>query len=219
MLESVARWKDVAQAELDKLGAPLPVEHVLAIMQRESGGKPGAVNPSSGASGLMQVMPIALTDYNQNHKVKYTMAQLRDKSAHGAAIQIRVGAWILARFVQSAYRYIKKRVGVVALDDLIRIADTFYAAGPGAARRRLDKIMPTWANVRSAFPQWDRVGPAELVWNRSNEWGASWDLPRIDHWLEGNIVVDQQKAARGALIGVLLILAAWWWFTKQRIKK
>lgn len=217
MKKSVERWRTAVQQEIDRLGVPLPVEQVLAVMWRESNGAPGAVNPSSGASGLMQVMPIALKDYNQNHKNKYTMAQLRGKTPASAAIQIRVGLWILAQFVKIAYRYIKKKVGQVALDDLVRIADTFYAAGPGAARKRLDKIeTPTWEAIRARLPNWDRVRPAELVWERANEGGAAWNLPAIDQWLEGTLVIDKKKAVGGAVLGLLIIALAWFWFSKKK---
>lgn len=210
MDKRVEKWRNLAQSEINTLGVPLPVEHLLAIMLRESGGSPGAVNPSSGASGLMQVMPIALRDYNQHHSHKYTMGQLRGKSASSAAIQIKVGLWILSRFVRSAYKYLKKRIGQVPLDDLIRVADTFYAAGPGNARKRLDRLTtPTWEAIKSAFPKWDRVHPAELVWTRANEGGASWDLPAIDRWLESNLVVEKDKAMGGAMIGLLIIAIAY----------
>lgn len=215
MKESVEKWRYLALHEISKLGVPLPVEHILAIMQRESNGKAGVVNQSSGASGLMQVKRIALKDYNQNHSVQYTMDQLRGTDQNSAAIQIRVGLWILSRFVKSAYKYLKGKLGTVPLDDLIRVSDTFYAAGPGNAKPKLDQLnRPTWAAIKQKFPDWDRVVPAELVWNIANEEGAIWDLPRIDNWLEEEITNETNKAVGGALIGILIILAAWMWFQK-----
>lgn len=212
----VERWRPVVEQELARLKAPLPPEHVLSVMQRESGGNPGAVNTSSGASGLLQVMPIALKDYNQNHRVKYTMAQLRGHSSQSTAIQVRVGLWVLMTFVKGAYRYLKKRLGQVALDDLIRVADTFYATGPARARARLNKLSsPTWEAIRARFPTWDRVRPAELVWNRANAWGGVWSLPAIDKWLESELVLDNKKTAGGAIVGLLLCLAAWYYFKKR----
>ena len=181
MKKNVERWRSLVESELERSGYPLPPEHVLAVMQRESSGKIGIVNPSSGASGLMQVMPIALKDYNKHNSPRYTMSDLRSKSQSAARIQIRVGMWILARFVRGAYRYLKKRLGTVALDDLIRIADFFYAAGPGNSRKRLDKIeRPTYDAVKQRFPTWDRIKPAQLVWDRVEKWGGKWNLPKID---------------------------------------
>lgn len=215
MKPSVEKWRNLAQREIDRLNVPLPVEHVLAVMQRESNGKAGVVNPRSGASGLMQVMPIALREYNNKNRTNYTMSQLRGEDQNSAAIQIRVGAWILKTFVKGAYKYLKRKLGDVPLDDLIRVADTFYAAGPAAARRRLDQLnRPTWVAIRTRFPNWDRVRPAELVWERANEGGANWNLPAIDQWLEGGVIEEIEETKSGALVGLLIIIVAMAWFTK-----
>lgn len=212
---SVEKWKGIAQSELYRLGAPLPVELVLAIVRRESNGTAGAVNPKSGASGLMQVMPVALKDYNQNHSDKYTMADLRNTDQRSAKIQIRVGVWILIQFFRSAYRYLKSRLSTVSLDDLVKITDTFYAAGPANSKGRLNKIVPTWENVKSSFPTWDRIKPAELIWQRSNDWGAKWDLSSIDSWLESNLSTNTKKTMSGAIIGIIIILIAWQYFGRS----
>lgn len=215
MKPAIEKWRATAQRELDRLGAPLPASQVLAIMWRESNGQVGVKNPKSGASGLMQVMPIALKDYNQNHTQQYTMDQLRATDPASAGVQIRVGTWILTRFMKSAYKYLKSKIGGVPLDELVKVADTFYAAGPGASRRRLDQIQnPTWSNIKARFPNWDRIGPAELIWTRSNDDGANWALPDIDGWLEGQVIDDKKKATGGALIGVLLIVVAWYFLKK-----
>lgn len=212
----VEKWRDIASREISQLGVPLPVEHILAIIQRESGGTAGAVNASSGASGLMQVMAIALKDYNQNHERKFTMDQLRGHDTGSAAIQIRVGTWILSRFLKGAYRYLKPRLGTVPLDDLIKVTDTFYAAGPGNAKSRLNQInRPNWIAIKSRFPNWDRIRPAELVWERANDGGAQWNLPAIDSWLEGEAINDHQIASNGAIIGLLIIAAAWAWLQRS----
>lgn len=49
----VERWRDLSGIYF----AAHDVDRVLCLMARESGGDPGARNPDSGASGLMQVMP------------------------------------------------------------------------------------------------------------------------------------------------------------------
>jgi soluble lytic murein transglycosylase-like protein len=49
----VERWRPLVEVYFGRED----VDRVLCLMERESGGDPGAVNPSSGASGLMQVMP------------------------------------------------------------------------------------------------------------------------------------------------------------------
>jgi soluble lytic murein transglycosylase-like protein len=215
MKAAIEKWRATVQRELDRLGAPLPSSQVLAIIWRESNGRVGVKNPKSDASGLMQVMPIALKDYNQNHAQKYTMDQLRATDPASAAIQIRIGTWILNRFMKAAYKYLKSKIGVVPLDELVKVTDTFYAAGPGASRRRLDKIQkPTWSNIKARFPDWDRIGPAELIWTRANADGANWAISDIDGWLEGLVIDDKQKNISGALIGVLLIVVAWFYLKK-----
>ena len=210
MIPAVEKWREIAQKEINDSGVPLPVEHILAIIQRESGGTVGALNPTGGDSGLMQVNPISLEEYNRNNDKKYPIAQLRQKTESSAAIQIRVGLWILAYYLKMAYRYLKRRLGYVALDDLIKITDTFYASGPKRSKKKLDRILqPTWDNVKENFPNWGRIAPAELIWQRANDAGAQWSLPQIDNWLEGQIVIETKKSINGALIAILLIAIAW----------
>jgi hypothetical protein len=120
----------------------------------------------------------------------------------------------LQRFIRGAYHYLKKRLGEVALDDLIRVADTFYAAGPGTAKKRLNKLSsPTWRAIRAAYPKWDRVLPAELVWERSR--GGTWDLAAIDKWLESKLIEHKDKAIGGAILGLLIILAMAYYLRKR----
>jgi soluble lytic murein transglycosylase-like protein len=215
MTRGVGQWRSLVESELDRSRYPLPPELVLAVMKRESNGKTGEVNTTSGASGLMQVMPIALKDYNQHHKNKYTMSDLRSRTTAGARIQVRVGIWLLARFWRGAYNYLKKRLGNVALDDLARIADFFYAAGPGNSRKKLDKIKrPTYDAVKARYPKWDRIIPAQLVWDRVAQHGGQWDIESIDKWLEGGILIEKKKTMLGAALGLVLIAVAWWYFQK-----
>lgn len=217
MKKPVERWRSLVRAELARSGYPLPPEHVLAVMQRESNGKTGTVNPKSGASGLMQVMPIALKDYNNHNSHKYKMSDLRGKTDNAARIQVRVGLWILARFVKGAYNYLKKKLGDVSLDDLMRTADFFYAAGPGNARKRLDKLeRPTFDAVKTRFPTWDRIKPAQLVWDRVTKWGGQWDIPAIDKWLESDITVEKKKTMSGAILGLVALALVWEYFGKDK---
>lgn len=217
MPKGVEQWRNLIASELDRSGYPLPPQLVEAVMYRESRGRVGAVNPSSGASGLMQVMPIALKDYNQNHSRKYTMAQLRAKTHSAAQIQIRVGLWILARFWRGAYKYLKKRLGEVPLDDLARIADFFYAAGPGNSRKKLDKInRPTYDAVKARYPNWDRIVPAQNVWDYVGAHGGTWDLTALDKWLKGGVIIDNKKTAMGAAGAIIIIAIALWLMQKGK---
>jgi soluble lytic murein transglycosylase-like protein len=55
----LGRWSGLVAAHF----APEDRDRVLCLMGHESGGNPTAVNPSSGASGLMQVMPFWADHY------------------------------------------------------------------------------------------------------------------------------------------------------------
>lgn len=215
MTAGVEKWSTLITAELGRAGYPLPPELVKAVMNRESRGNVGAVNPSSGASGLMQVMPVALRDYNQNNKVKYSMDDLRGKTQTAAKIQVRIGLWILARFWKGAFNYLRKRLGEVALDDLARIADMFYAAGPGNTKKKIDKIKrPTYDNIARRYPKWDRIIPAQKVWDYVATAGGQWNLQAIDDWLESGTLIDKKKTYMGAAVGVLVIALALWYIQK-----
>jgi len=53
MGSDAGRWRDLVEVYFDSDD----VERVICLMESESGGNPNARNQSSGASGLMQVMP------------------------------------------------------------------------------------------------------------------------------------------------------------------
>jgi len=183
---------------------------VLVLIDRESRGRPAAKS-NVGALGLMQVMPISLREYNRHHAQKYSLDQL----SSSPQVQVRVGIWILGKYVRDVAAYLRRRLGNVALDDLIRIADLWYATGPGNARPRLDRIKPVWDVIASTYPNWDRVGPAQLVWSRANEEGASWDLPAINGWLETAITENKQKTIGGAAIALVVVAIAWLYFSRK----
>lgn len=214
---AVERWRSIVQSEIDKARLPFPPEYPMSVIQRESGGRAGVVNPTRQDSGLMQVIPISLETYNNNHTVKYTMPQLQGKTNSSAAIQVRVGLWILQRYVRLAYRYLKPKLGNVPLDDMIKVADTFYASGPGNVKPKLNTLQrPTWDATKAKYPNWHRIAPAEKLWAMADGNGQ-WDLPAIDQWLEGNIIVEDKKTINGALIGILIILAAMMFFNKGKL--
>ncbi|HLF43231.1 MAG TPA: lytic transglycosylase domain-containing protein [Acidimicrobiia bacterium] len=56
MGSDVEQWRSLVDAHFGDLGA-VAVETALCLMARESGGNPTARNVSSGATGLMQVLP------------------------------------------------------------------------------------------------------------------------------------------------------------------
>lgn len=216
MIQRVEKWREIVLSELRRGNYPLPPDLVLAVIKRESNGSVGVVNPSSGASGLMQVMPIALRHYNENHSQQYTMADLRSKTSAAAKIQIRIGIWILAFFWKSAYRYLKSKLGTVPLEDLCKVADFFYAAGPGNAKRKLDQLpRPTYVATKRSFPNWDRIVPAQRVWDFVQNSGAQWDISAIDRWLSGEITDDDQQTKKGAAIAIVIVAIAMWYMSRK----
>lgn len=217
MIPAVQRWHEIAQKEIDRVRNPLPVEHILVLIERESRGRAGALNPTRGDSGLMQVIPESLQTYNANHQQKYTIQQLRGTSNSDAAIQIRVGLWILSHYVKKVYKYLKSKIGSVSLDDLVKLADASYASGWGNVKPKLDRLQnPTWDALKTKFPNWGRIEPGEKIWKRANEEGATWSLPAIDRWLEGEIQIDDGKKMNGAIIGILIIIIAWAMFGRKK---
>ena len=54
--------KKIVDAELTRGKYPFPPELIHALIKVESSWKPGVVNPKSGATGLMQVMPVVVSD-------------------------------------------------------------------------------------------------------------------------------------------------------------
>jgi len=214
---SVTRWEPIVATELSARSIPLPKELVLAVIWVESRGKPGLVNPKSGASGLMQIMPTTLQDFNQRHGTNYTLADMRGESKDAAIKQIRVGVDIIAHYWKKAYQYLSSRLEHVPIDELGRIADLFYVAGPGATRKKLDKLpVPVWAAVKDAYPKWNALPHPTKVFAEPKPW----DISSISSWLDGELsklpIVKDPK--QGFAFGVLILMAAYWYMAKGKNK-
>ncbi len=87
------RWRPLVAAYFDSAD----VDRALCLMSRESGGNPNAVNQSSGAAGLMQVMPFWATSYG------YTVEDL---------LKPNVNLWVAGQ--------IRKKQGWVAWSPYLR---------------------------------------------------------------------------------------------------
>lgn len=161
------KWRTTVSKELGIQKLPFPEDLVLAVIDVESSGVAGLKNPVSGASGLMQVMPVALNWYNKSHSLKYTMEDMRSKS-NGPA-QIRVGIWLIGQFWRSAYKYLSSRLATVPIDELAKIADLMYVAGPGTIRRLLNKLPNvSFDNFVNAYPNSDAYRHPNRVYDRFN---------------------------------------------------
>jgi hypothetical protein len=69
----------------------------------------------------------------------------------------------------------------VSIDELAKIADLFYAAGPGAAQNILNKVQPPlWDNVQVQYPKWNALPHPRHVLKHPKPW----NLPIIQAWLD-----------------------------------
>jgi len=195
--KSTARWAPFVADELKKAGLPFPPELILAVIDVESRGVPGLLNPKSGASGLMQVMPIALQSYNAAHSVKYSIDDMRARD--NPIAQIRVGLWILGQFWRTAHRYLSGRLTSIPMDELAQISDLMYAAGPAAVKKLLNQLpVPTVDALRNRFPNWnalphivnvfDRVSPSAISDTAVSQWissstRSSYPIQQKQNWI------------------------------------
>jgi hypothetical protein len=205
---SVSRWEPVVRAELGLQSVPLPHQLILAVIRVESNGKPGLINGKSGASGLMQVMPTTLQDFNNRHGTAYTMADMQSESDSAARKQIQVGIGVLAHYWKRAFKYLSDRMpGEVPIDEIAHAADLFFAAGSGATMKKMDKLQsPTWAAVQAAYPGWNALPHPRKVLKDPKPW----DMEKISAWLEGPIKKIVKDPKKGFALGLLVLMVAYW---------
>lgn len=151
---SVERWRTQVRYELDRQKVPLPEDLILSLISIESSGIPGLVNPRSNASGLGQIMPIALRQYNQ-YNPPIDWQTMRQKTSEASNAQIRVLVWTLAQYwvIMAKSKAILGTVG-----DLARYADCAYTAGQKPVFARIEKLpVPTWKNFFEKHFDWAPV--------------------------------------------------------------
>lgn len=218
-----SRFLPIISSEISLMKYPFPPELITALIWVESRGNVGAVNSNSGASGLMQIMPIALRHYNQESGLPtVTMAMLKSKSDEYAQDQIRVGMWLLANFWKGAYRFLKSKMNAVNTTDVMKIGDTFYAAGPGRMKQLISKIdgNPTFANIVKTYPNSNAIKHAKNVFNRASKLGAKFDENKIRRWLTNTPVpqtaptIAERPPIDGAIMALIAIGIVWFTFQK-----
>jgi hypothetical protein len=212
--DKVERWRSAVSNELNRARMPLPVDLVLSVIHTESRGTPGLVNKKSGASGLMQVMPGTLDWYNKQTGSNIPLSALRSKA--GATEQIRTGVWVLGQFWRSAYRYLreKRQLKEIPTVELAKLADLFYVAGPGATRKKADKVhVPFYDAIAARFPGWNALPHPKNVFSKLD--GVTWDLASISKWLEG-AVTGSRKVRSGAILTVAAILFVYWFMLRKK---
>ena len=105
---------------------------VRAIIERESNGRADAVNPETGAAGLMQIVP-RTWDAQVSEMSNLYGISTEDMDPLDPYDNVRVGLWLLATLIT---RY----------EDALPYALDCYALGEGAAEERLlamDDYTPT----------------------------------------------------------------------------
>ena len=218
----VEKLRSLVQSELARGKYPFPVELVLSLIRFESAGRIGAINTTSGASGLMQVMAIALKEFNRRTGSKLKMSDLRGKTLAAAKKQVSVGLWVLGDFWRKAYKYIRIREPHVPVDDLTTLADLFYAAGPGKIKPKFKKLpRVTFDTFKARYPKHKATLHASNVWGLTEQNDAQWNLPAIDRFVtKGQDDTDIEKPAKeGFLLALLLVAVVWFFFQKQKKKE
>jgi len=206
----VERWRPLVESELSRIKTPLPVDLLLATIHVESRGYPGTTNEKSGASGLLQVMPKTLEWYNRQTGDKITLSQLRSSAHH--AQQIRVGVWVLSQFWRAANNYLQTRLTEFPIDELARIADLFYVAGPEGAKTKLDQVaVPFYSYVAKRFPKWNALPHPKNVFSAAPS--IDWNVGAISTWLNQS-EKKQKHTANNSILAIVVVVVGYWWWLK-----
>ena len=178
--QQTAKWAPLVLAELQRQGIPLPTELILAVMDVESQGVTGLVNPKSGASGLMQVMPGTLQHYNNSNAVKFSLSDLRSRD--NPAAQIRVGIWVLGQYWRAAYDYLSRRLSSIPMDELAESPISCTLQALDSVRRILNKLpVPNYESIKERYPKWNALPHPENVFERVST--ASISDTAINSWV------------------------------------
>lgn len=181
------RWGPTMQEEISRGRYPFPLEYPLAVCLRESGGVVGNVNPTSGASGLMQIMPVTLGDYNKYNSPNISLFELRSPDPRNAAKQMRVGLWVMGRYLKRGFEWIDETNPNPALSDLIKISDLMYVRGPAGVRDDFRGLTSrTFNDLVEYRPNYQPFAHPRFVW----KWtmvnnNPVWDMNAIDKWVTG----------------------------------
>jgi len=215
--DPAGNYRSIISRELARYGYPLPVELVEAVIKIESGGVPGLVNSKSGATGLGQVMPVVLSDYCKANHCNWSIEDLKGSDDVSISRQISVAVWVLGRFWKSAYNYLSNRLEQVPLDELTKIADLFYVAGPGAKKKKLGRVStPTYAALEQAFPTWNAFRHTQRLL-KSIPSETQWQMASISEWLHGRGIIDKLKRdpATAGVIAVIALVAGSYLFFRR----
>lgn len=176
-----------------KNGGGLNPDLVLSLIWQESRGQIGEVAemscrpweiPTSGggtmifkyAMGLMQVVPRTLYWYNTKNQQRVTFEDMTGKTMAHAAIQIRVGCWVLLSEIRGLHLFDSAQFAGTTPADIdlnhLRMAMLAYRMGAGALQFKMEKLQErglalTYENMQNQFPFWGRYWDEETqeyVW-------------------------------------------------------
>lgn len=163
-------------AVFDRYRGSIPREYVRALVDRESDGRPSV--QSGSAVGLMQIVPVVLTDYNKRHGTTYQSEQLVDP-----AINVAMGCEVL-RIIVENYRKFHPRIPNFQTDwnnphfvELLTFgwnAGFSEAGGVGRVARYLEQLGAVditldliTAHARVAGASKHLSNPAKVAWCKS----------------------------------------------------
>lgn len=154
----------------------LPIEYVRALVERESDGLPTV--RTGVAIGLMQIVPVVLTDYNKRHGTAYGDHHLTDP-----AFNVAIGCELL-RLIIASYRKNHPRIASLQADwnnlrfvELLTLgwnAGFSEAGGLGRVARYLEQLGVddldvdlVSAHAKAAGATKHLSDPAKLAWTKS----------------------------------------------------
>jgi hypothetical protein len=87
------QWRSLV---IKHAGTDIPPAYVLNLIDYESGGNAQDVNPTSNATGLLQITKVALQGFNQAHGTSYALADMLDPD-----LNLQVGIDLIRRIISS----------------------------------------------------------------------------------------------------------------------
>lgn len=163
-------------AVFERYRGDLPIEYVRALVERESDGYPAV--RSGSAIGLMQIVPVVLTDYNKRHG-----KAIRSEQLVAPAVNVAIGCDLL-RLIVASYRKHHPRIPSLQADwnnprfvELLTFgwnAGFSEAGGLGRVARYLEQLGARDIDVdlvashaRLAGATKHLSNPAKLAWSKS----------------------------------------------------